>query len=452
MEEQYQNEFDSVFEGDEAASMVLKLTSSSFTRRTEKVKIADIGLTHAIKVGRQDTSTGLTTTVKDLGVLTPIHIMTTEEFDNESDDEDTDDENKGYKYMLLDGLRRLIGALRNGHKEVDAVIWDFEDKDKGSDYALVISLILNRVQKHSWKEIWDLYRILELQHSLTPGVLEYLLQLEGGDAMKLKDVMLCDYEEVKAALMSGEKNLDACYKMLQKLRKEEDQLYKEDTMGIRDVADDADEIAGDNLEGEGGQLTEDDVKELLDMSSDLDNLDDVDEDDFDSMNTPDDSFVDQQKVGERHALPKELRDAVLQKDDFHCQCCNMHLIGARAGLSAVHHILPVHVGGKDKMENLTTLCVGCHITLHNMERNGGSIMMSKEDFEALTESEQVSLKKALKLARVAIEADKRKGMNKEAVLKATQDSIRHPMPGTGLKETQQSYKEYKKNNNSSESE
>ena len=77
-------------------------------------------------------------------------------------------------------------------------------------------------RKHSWKEIWDLYRILELQHSLTPGVLEYLLQLEGGDAMKLKDVMLCDYEEVKAALMNNEKNLEACYKMLQKLRKEED--------------------------------------------------------------------------------------------------------------------------------------------------------------------------------------------------------------------------------------
>lgn len=442
MEESLQREFDEVFEGDEATSMILKLTSSSFTRHVEKVRIKDIGLTHPIKLGRKDTASGLTTTIKDLGVVTPIHIMTTEESESE-DDEDIDDDNNGYKYVLLDGLRRLYGAMRNGQTEVDAVIWDFEDKEKGMDYALIISLILNRVQKRSWGETWDLYRILEMQHSLTPGVLEYLLQLEGGDAMKLKDVMLCEYEEVKEALMSNQKTLDASYKMLQKLRKEENQLEKDDVTGIGDITEDAEDMAGNNADGIEGQLSDDDVRELLNMSTDLDNLDDVGEDDFDSMNTPDDSFVDQQKVGERHALPKELRDAVLQKDDFHCQCCNMHLIGARAGLSAVHHILPVHVGGKDKMENLTTLCVGCHITLHNMERNGGSIMMSREDFDALPETEQISLKKALKLARIAIEADKRKGLNKEAVLKATQDSIRHPMPGTGLKETQQSYKEYK---------
>lgn len=435
MEERLEKEFDSMFEGDEATSMILKLTSSSFKRNVERIQIKDIGLTHPMKVGRQDTSSGLTNTVKDLGVLTPIHVMTTEE--SESDEEG------GYKYMLLDGLRRLYGAVRNGQKEVDAVVWDFEDKDKGSDYALIISLILNRVQRRTWKEIWNLYRILEMQHSLTPGVLEYLLQLEGGDAMKLKDVMLCDYEEVKQALMNNEKNLDACYKMLQKLRKEEDQLYKEDTMGIKDVTEEADALAGDNTESEGGQLTDEDVRELLDLASDSDSLGEISEDDFDGLNTPDSDFVDQQKVGDRHALPKELRDAVLQRDDFHCQCCNMHLIGARAGLSAVHHTIPVHVGGKDAMENLITLCVGCHITLHNMERNGGSIMMSKEDFDALPEAEKSSLKKALNLARVAIKADKMKGLKKEAILKATQDTIRHPMPGTGLKETQQSYKDYK---------
>ena len=177
MEESLQREFDEVFEGDEATSMILKLTSSSFTRHVEKVRIKDIGLTHPIKLGRKDTASGLTTTIKDLGIVTPIHIMTTEESESE-DDEDIDDDNNGYKYVLLDGLRRLYGAMRNGQTEVDAVIWDFEDKEKGMDYALIISLILNRVQKRSWGETWDLYRILEMQHSLTPGVLEYLLQLD----------------------------------------------------------------------------------------------------------------------------------------------------------------------------------------------------------------------------------------------------------------------------------
>lgn len=430
MEDNLAIEFDSAFMGDEAASAILKLTSNSFTRTVKRIQINQIGYTHPIKIGRQDTASGLTSTVRDLGVVTPIHVMTVDE-DSETDD---------YKFILLDGLRRLWGALKNGHQEVDAVIWDFEDKERGVDMALVISLILNRVQKRTWKEVWDLYRILEMQHQLTPGTLEYLLQLEGGDAMKLKDVMLCEYEEVKQALLNGEKDLDGCYKMLQKLRKEEDKLYKDDTMGITDVVDDAEDLAGDNTDA---TLTDDDVRELLEMSSNLNDLEDVGEDDFDSMNTPDSDFVDQQKVGDRHALPPELRNAVLQRDDFVCQCCGLKMIGARAGLSAAHHVLPVHVGGRDTMENLTTLCVGCHITLHNMERNGGSIMMSKEDFDALPEKDQVSLKKALKLARIAIEADKRRGMNKESVRKATQDAIRHPMPGVGLKETQQMYNDYK---------
>lgn len=444
MEEELQQEFDSIFEGDEAANMVLKLTSSSFKRSVKSIRIEDIGYTHPIKTGRQDTVSGLTSTVKDLGVVTPIHVMLTEDGAMiENGELDADDEDVGYKYILLDGLRRLYGAVRNGQKEVDAVIWNFEDKDKGTDYATVISMILNRVQKRTWKEIWELYKILEMQHSLTPGVLEYLLQLEGGDAMKLKDVMLCEYDEVKEALMSGAKNLDGAYKMLQKLRKEENQLEKDDVMGITDVAEGAEEIAGNNAEE--GQLTDEDVRELLDMSNSLNDLDEVTDSDFDSMNEQDESFVNQQKVGERTPLPKELRDAVLQRDDFHCQCCDMHLIGARAGLSAVHHVLPVHVGGKDKMENLTTLCLNCHITLHNCERNGGSIMMSKEAFDELPDSEKLSLRKALKLARIALEADKRKGLNKEAVLKATQDSIRHPMPGQNLKEVQQAYKEYKRN-------
>jgi len=120
-------------------------------------------------------------------------------------------------------------------------------------------------------------------------------------------------------------------------------------------------------------------------------------------------------------------------------CCGMRMVGARLGLIAIHHILPVHTGGKDTMDNLATLCVNDHLALHIMERNGGSILMSKEDFEALDERDQISLKKARKLALIAIEADKRKGLSKEQVADATLDSIRHPMPGAGLSENQTAY-------------
>lgn len=413
----FESEYDATFDGDEKASNLLKLKSDAFTIDYKVISIKQIGFTDPIKKGRQRTLQGLSKTVQDLGVLVPIHVMTVPE---ESEDDD-------YKYVLLDGIRRIYAAAKNGEEEIRAMVWDFKDKDQGTDLALYLSLILNRSQRRSWAEIWHLFQILELQSAITPGTLEYLLQLESGDAMKLKDVMLCEYDEVKQALLNEEKNLDACYKMLAKLRKEEDQLAKDDATGVADSVEGAEDLASKDSKGL-PQLSDQDVLELLDMVDDLDS-DDISEDDFNSLVSPDDSFIDQQKVGDRHPLDPALRQATLARDKFYCQCCGMHLIGARLGLIAVHHVLPVHTGGKDVLENLITLCLNCHLSLHVMERNGGSILMSKEDYDALPEEEQKSLKKALKLARIAIEADKRKGLSKEAVAEATKDAIRHPMPG-----------------------
>ena len=427
-------EYDSIFSGEEKADMLLKLTSDKFRRYPERIKIKQIGFTEPIKRGRKKTMIGLTTSVKDIGVVTPIHVMLTEESDLEDGGDDD------FKYVIIDGVRRVFGAMKNGIEEIDAIVWDFEDKEQGMELALVLSLVLNRTQRREWSEIWDLYQVLEMQTAITPGTLEYLLQLNGGDAMKLKDVMLCDYDEPKAMLLNNEKDLEACYKLLQKLRKEEDQLAKEDATGFSDTVEGAEDVTSNNIETEdGGQLSDQDVLELLEMVDSLDDLDEVSEDDFDEMNKMDESYVDSQKVGDRHPLDPALRQAVLQKDNFTCQCCGMRLIGARLGLIAVHHCLPVHVGGKDTLDNLITLDVSCHLTLHVMERNGGSIMMSKEDFDSLSENEQVSLKKALKLARIAIEADKRKGLSKKDVQELTRDAVRHPMPGTGLKENQIAY-------------
>lgn len=413
---------------EERALNLLSLTSDKFSLSTEVIKIGEIGLSEPTKRGRQKTMIGLTQSVKDMGILTPIHVMKVAEEDATED----------YKYVLIDGLRRMFGAIKNGMTEICATVWDFEDKEKGMELLLPLSLMLNRQQKRQWSEVWDLYRILELQSAITPGTLEFLLQLEAGDAMRLKDVMLCDYSEVKEALLSGEKNLDACYKMLQKMRKDEDQLGKDDATGFGDTVEGAEEVAGDVTEGS-EQLTDQDVLELLEMADNLDDDSEVSSDDFSDMSTPDSAFVDQQKVGERHPLDPALRQAVLARDDFTCRCCGMRMIGVRLGLIAVHHILPVHVGGKDTMENLVTLCLNCHNSLHCIERNGGTIMMSEKDFNNLFPSEKSSLKRALKFARIAIEADKRRGMSKEQVAAVTKDVLRHPMPGVNLKENQAIY-------------
>lgn len=429
-----ESEYDSVFTGEEKADMLLKLTSDKFSRRPERIKIKQIGFTEPLKRGRKKTMTGLTATVKDIGVVSPVHVMLTEESDLDCDEDDN------FKYIMIDGVRRVFAAMKNGIEEIDAIVWDFEDKEQGMDLALVLSLVLNRTQRREWSEIWDLYQILEMQTSITPGTLEYLLQLNGGDAMKLKDVMLCDYEEPKEMLLNNEKDLEGCYKLLQKLRKEEDQLAKEDATGFSDTVEGAEDVVSDNTETEdGGQLSDQDVMELLEMVDSIDDLDEVSEEDFDTLNS---GVSDSQAGGERHPLDPALKSAVLSRDDFKCKCCGFG--GAAAlGVLAVHHILPVHTFSKgqatDYMDNLTTLCLNHHILLHVAERNGGKLHMTKEEFETYSEEEQTALKKCLSLAKIAVEADKRKNMSLDDIRKATTDSIRHPMPGTGLKENQIAY-------------
>lgn len=418
-----EQEYDNSFDGEELITNFLKLTSDAYTRKFMRIKVKQIGLTEPTKKGRAETMTGLTTIVKDMGILDPIDVMTVPE---DSEDED-------YKYVLLAGTRRLFSAIKNGHEEIDAIVWDFKDKDQGADLALYLGLLLNRRQKRSWAETWHLYQVLEMQTAITPGALEYLLELESGDAMKLKDVMLCDYDDVKGALISGEKTLDAAYKMLAKARKDEDKLAKEDATGVDSTMEEAGEISSDSR----GKrvLSDEETKELLEMT-DEDII--ADSDDFNELNTADDAFIDRQEVGDRHPLDPALKQAVLARDNYRCTCCGFGGPAA-LGVLAVHHIIPVHCSGKDELENLTTLCLNHHILLHVAERNGGRLQMSKDEFDTYDEPTQAALTKCLKLAKIAVKADKIRGLSKEEVLEATSGSIRHPMPGAGLQENREMY-------------
>lgn len=419
-------EYDEAFDAEEKVSHLLKLTSDAYTRKFERIRIDQIGFTDPVKKSRAETMIGLTSTIKDLGVLDPIDVMTVPE---ESEDDD-------YKYILISGLRRVFGALKNGQTEIDAIVWDFHDKDQGSDMALYLGLLLNRTQKRSWGELWHLYQILELQSAITPGTLEYLLQLESGDAMKLKDVMLCDYDEVKQALLNDEKTLDGAYKMLCKLRKEEDRLAAEDATGVAEEVEAAADVKESHV-GERGTLSDQDVLELLEMADSVDG--DVGDDDFSALNQGVDEH---QTVGDRHPLDPALKSAVLARDKFRCRCCGFGGPAA-LGILAAHHVLPVHTGGADTVENLITLDVSCHILIHVAERNGGKLQMTKEEFDTYSDADKKKLTKILRYAKVAVEADKRKHMSLEEVRAATTDSIRHPMPGTGLPDARRAYQEAK---------
>lgn len=426
-----QEEYESTFTNEEKVQHALKdINKHSFTLDVGIVDFNTILVSEPVKNGRKETYSGLTTSVAEMGILSPIHVMVLEGYSNWLENHEEGEKYEGPMYSILDGFRRVWAGYKNGITRSYAVIWNFGDKDKGVELSNILSLILNKVQRRSWNEIWYMYQLLEEQAQMTPGTLEYLLQLDPGDAMKLKDIMLCDYPEVIEDLTSNKKTLQQCYNTLQKLRKEEDKLLKDDNTGISDMkqADGAIEKGGDQV------LSNEEVNEILEMGDNFDG--DLSEEDFDELmgnNLPDE----RQTVGERHPLDPALRAAVLQRDGYCCQ-----ITGRGKGLPTpialsilnVHHKVPVHCGGTDTMDNLITVCLDAHTLIHIIERNMGKLGMSKEDFDALDEEEKTFITGVMKIARIAVEANKRMGRTREQVKKDTSEAIKFKMPGTAQRE------------------
>lgn len=419
-------------DSDEALVSEIQIDKGSFVITMATVSVSDIVIPTPIKDSRKETYLGLSRSVEELGVLVPIQIMVLEGYAEYVEENGSEEGYDGPKYLLLDGLRRIFALKKNGLDRVNAVIYDFKDKDKGSDMVNILSLILNKVQKKSWSEVWYLYQVLESQSALSPGNIEYLLQLEPGDAMKLKEIMTRknEFPEPAEDLLSKKKTLQQAYNQLNKLMKEQNLLAKEDVSGVSEM----EETEGVVQEGTDDKLSDDEVKEILDMESSFDG--DLSEDDFDELmgnNLPDD----RQTVGERHPLDPALRAAVLQRDGY---CCR--ITGRGKGLPApialgilnVHHKIPVHCGGTDSMDNLITVCLDAHTLIHIIERNQGKLGMSKEQYDALDEEEQRFITGVMKIARIAVEANKRMGRSREQIRKDTADSIRFKMPGTAQKE------------------
>lgn len=424
-------EYENTFDSEEKVSNALKITRENFTIDTGVVDFDSLLVPDPIKKGRERTYLGLTTSVGELGILSPIHVMITEGYAMWVESNPSE-EYEGPKYILLDGFRRVYAGLKNGITRCTAIIWDFKDKDKGNELSLILSRILNREQKHTWEEIWTMYQILNAQSPLTDGTVEYLLQLDMGDAPKLKSVMQnADmFPEPREELLANKKTLQQAYTMLEKMMREVDTLSKDDKTGIADMeqAEGVVDEAGDQ------RLSDQEVQEILEMSDNFDG--DLSEEDFDELagnNLPDERQV----VGERHPLDPALRAAVLARDGY---CCAV--TGRGKGLPTpialsilnVHHKIPVHAGGTDSMDNLITVSLDVHTLIHIIERNGGKVGMSKELFDTLSEEERTFIVGAMKIARIAVEANRRLGRTKEQIRKDTSDAVRFKMPGLVQKE------------------
>lgn len=412
------------------------LTGVKYERHLEEIPLESLAISEQTKALRQRTLIGLTASIADMGrVLNPVDVIA---LPNPTDDDDDQ------MYMLISGMRRFFGALKNQMKTIPAFVWRFEDTEKATKLGYLLGLVINKQQFPDMSEIWSAMQVLERDYNLKPDQIERLFPtLQSGDAMKLKDVALASYDEPRDLLFSGENTLDKSYKLLQKLRKEEDTLELEDNKGILSDVEGSEEVM--DIEGSSGEnLTNDEVKAILEMEDEVDLSDDS------LFNENADSGHVQDRRGDGDDdLSTDAKNKIKLRDKFLCRvCCSVGgkedpewktidpalAEDASAFLSTltVHHVIPVHAGGTDDDNNLVTLCLLCHHRLHVMEKIGG-ISVSKEEFNALSPKRQHDILGAYYFARKAIKAGQVKGYTRKQRAELAQQSLKHKFPGQDIK-------------------
>ena len=417
----------------------LNLTTEAFhIIPAQEVTIKEIAFSEPTKTIRKNTIAGLTKTIADMGVLNAIHVIQLEPLDEEVLEMLREEgEEIPPQYLLIDGLRRTFAALKSNHNTIPANVWVFKDVELGKKLAFELGVWLNRTQKHSWSETWDTYQLLESRTQLRPAMFEFLFQLGAGDALKLKEVMLGEYDEPKQWLLAEEKSLEQCYKALIKLRKEEDDLEKSDTTSFGDTNEEAQQLT---QEGVGNSLTDDEVKELIEMGQDTD-LMDVSDADFNEMN---EDIVAVQTPGARTRTDPRVRKAVLLRDGFVCQTCGT---GGPAFMDVVivHHKWLVQFGGPDSIDNCITLCDTCHLTLHVIQYNKGRLAMVQSQFDEYPEDQQVRIKRILKLGQYAYSTSQKSGLSTDEIQEiAKAHAYAHRKPGENQAENLSAYLDWKK--------
>lgn len=428
---------------------VVTVKSDAYSVRYTHISPHQVVGTKPIKDYRSDTYSGLFNVVREMGVIVPIVVTPLAEYaDFLADNNITtgaEADELGYagpRYRVLDGWRRIFASLKNHYDEIPAAVITFHDPEVGRDLSNLMHLVLNRAQTHTWAEKWAMLQVMEESYSLTPSMLDWLLLLEAGDSMRLKEVMLAEYPEVTEDFLAGKKDLTRSYKALEKLRKAEaNPTAGDDDRKISSV-DEAGDLATDDTED--APLTDEEVKNLLEMGDELrevrdllnkeadtDDTDIADEnyggdpipenaaeqvgfeggdDDEDMFGEVDENTV--QDTKDRKPLSKELRTAILARDEFTCQACGygkgitsmVHL-----GQLEAHHKTSVYVGGSDAMSNFVTLCQRCHGLIHILAGFNAKIGMTKEEFENVPDNDQTMFRVCIKLAKVILKAEEETG-------------------------------------------
>ena len=428
---------------------VVTVKSDTYSVHYTHISLDQVVGTKPIKDYRADTYSGLFNVVREMKVIVPVVVTPLAEYaDFLADNNITtgaEADELGYagpRYRVLDGWRRIFASLKNGYDEIPAVVITFHDPEVGRDLGTLMHLVLNRVQKHTWAEKWSMLKVMEESYSLTPSMLDWLLLLEPGDSMRLKEVMLAEYPEVTEDFLAGKKDLTRSYKALEKLRKAESNPTAGDDDRKISSVDEAGDLA--TADTEDAPLTDEEVKNLLEMGDELREVrdllnkeadtDDTDIDDdnyggdpipenaaeqvgFEGGDDDEDMFgeVDEntvQDTKDRKPLSKELRTAILARDEFTCQACGygkgitsmVHL-----GQLEAHHKTSVYVGGSDAMSNFVTLCQRCHGLVHILAGFNAKIGMTKEEFENVPDNDQTMFRVCIKFAKIILKAEEETG-------------------------------------------
>ena len=405
--EEAKTAYNATFDGEEQLEHSLFSLSSKLQITSEMIKLEYLIPSNFKKQSRTKTIIGLNGIVSQWGVINPVHVMRLE--DNDA-------------YLVLDGLRRIYAAMKNGMEEVECRVWDFEDKAEGKKLANVISLMINRTEKYRPIEQWNMMKILEGVNDLSPVLLEYLLQLEAGQAMKLKDVMLCesDYYEIRDKLIMGEIDIESAYKKLCNERKKENRLQREDNTAIENTVSDEAIVPADKR-----RLSDDEVHDLLELANNDVSGSSVEELDMTDEIRGNDKY---QTTDERHPVDQAIRQGTFMRGNFHCRCCGRGGV-QWLGVLVFHHAIPVYAGGPDTIENGLTLCQNCHMTLHNY-------IMGKvqANFEDMSEGEVKTFKNIFKYGNIALNAVKSKGIDREKLAKLDRTGTQHAYPDANIKE------------------
>lgn len=316
--------------------------------------------------------------VKSTGLLEPIVVAPTK--------------TEGY-YILLHGFRRLQACAKSGMKTVPSII---NHRVKTAEIPMLEALY-NHHSNYRMKDIDAFIYYLEREKNiLNASLIEYLLQLNTGDYNKFKDIKEDDDPDIYGKLLEDQITIAQAYKNLEKRRSKESATEKEvkKTQKAYETASDetstgmdAVSETGEVAEGEG--LSDDEIKELLIDPTKLD--EEIEEQSLDQLvqhGKEMEGFEDkQQDWKHRERIDPAIRKAVMSRDNNTCQCCK------RGGPDYVdildlHHIVEVYLGGKDSVENGTTLCLNCHKQVHLYARNELHIPKTKTPDELELSIEQ----------------------------------------------------------------